>query len=108
MAEIEQGPMTMRWNRSRCVPMAAATAALMVSAWEAHTMVSPGWAATSSAMVLVMRCCISLNDSPPGNRNPLGYRWTWLHSGSLLRSASLRPVHSPKSASIRPLRIWTR
>ena len=49
-----------------------------------------------------MRTCISVNDSPPGNRKPLGYRCTVRHSGSLSRSLSSAPVHSPKSHSSRP------
>ena len=45
----EHGDTTMRWNRSRCVPSAWATAALIGSACDTATTVLPGWAATSRA-----------------------------------------------------------
>ena len=75
-ALIEQVPTVSRWNRSRGVPSDAASAALMVSACETHTIVPSGWAATRSATWPVMRACISANDSPPGNRNWDGWRCT--------------------------------
>src|SRR6516165_624635 len=55
-----------------------------------------------------MRADISMNDSPPGNRNPLGYRCTVFHSGSLARALSSPPVQSPKSHSSRPRSTATR
>src|SRR5262245_58807832 len=57
-ALIEQGDTTMRWNRSRWVPIAAATAALIGSAWDTATTVLPGWAATSRQTAEQMRTCI--------------------------------------------------
>ena len=72
MAVTEQGEITMRWKRSRWVPRAWATAALMGSAWDTSTMTWPGWADRSRSMAPTIRCCISGNDSPPGNRKPLG------------------------------------
>ena len=93
----------MRWKRSRWVPSAWATAALIGSAWRRRTILSPGWRATSVARSPTIRSCISVNDSPPGNRNidrlPV---CTVRHSGSLLRSFSFAPVHSPKSHSSSP------
>ena len=41
----------MRWNRSRWVPRAWATAALIGSACDTHTIVPPGWAARSRSSV---------------------------------------------------------
>src|SRR6516165_5265188 len=55
-----------------------------------------------------MRADISMNDSPPGNRNPLGYRCTVFHSGSLARALSSPPVQSPKSHSSSPRSTATR
>ena len=68
----EQVDTTMRWKRSRWVPRAEATAALIASAWDTATTVPPGWAATQRATASVMRVCISTNDSPSGKRNPDG------------------------------------
>src|SRR5205823_15108780 len=73
IAVTEHGEITMRWNRSSGVPTASATAALMGSAWLTATIVSPGWRSVSFASVPTMRACISGNDSPPGNRKPLGW-----------------------------------
>ena len=56
---------------------------------------------------VTMRSCISVNDSPPGKRNPLGWRCTVFHSGFLRRSDSLAPVHSPNSHSSRPRSAFT-
>ena len=103
----EQGDTTMRWNRSRWTPVAMATAALMGSACDTATTVPPGCAPTIRSSSFQMRSCISANDSPPGKRNPDGWFWTSDHSGSLRRSDSLRPVHSPKSHSSSPLARWT-
>src|SRR5262245_41771890 len=60
-----------------------------------------------------MRVCISMKDSPPGKRNPLGWRCTVCHSGFLARRRSLWPVHSPtspsaRSRSTRTARPWLR
>ena len=94
--------MTMRWNRSRWVPRAWATAALIGSAWETHTIVPPGWAARRRSSVDTMRCCISEKLSPPGKRNVDGARCTVCHSGFFISFDSSAPVHSPKSHSSRP------
>ena len=51
----EHGETTMRWNRSRWVPSAWATAALMGSAWDTATIGLAGVAAHSAAMASVMR-----------------------------------------------------
>ena len=92
----------MRWNRSRWVPIAWATAALIGSAWLTATTTSPGWRPTRSATASPMRSCISANDSPPGKRKPLGRCCTVFHSGSLRAPSARAPVHSPKSDSSRP------
>ena len=63
--------------------MAWATAALIGSAWDTATTVWPGWAARSRSTAPQMRVCISVNDSPPGKRKPLGLRCTVRHSGFL-------------------------
>src|SRR3546814_1078805 len=55
-----------------------------------------------------MRVCISVKDSPPGKRKPLGLRCTVRHSGSLESFFSSAPVQSPKSASSSPLVVLTR
>ena len=62
------------------VPAAAATMALMGSACETATMVSPGCSATNPRTASVLRTDISAKDSPPGKRNPAGHRWTVGHS----------------------------
>src|SRR5690606_22244932 len=108
MALTEHGEITMRWNRSRWVPMAWATAALMGSACDTATTTSPGCAARRRSSSVQMRVCISVNDSPPGKRKPLGLRCTVRHSGSLDSRFSSAPVQSPKSASSRPLARRTR
>src|SRR5688500_5141442 len=72
IAEIEHGEMTTRWKRSRCTPIAWATAALIGSAWETATTTPPEWRVTSLSTVVTMRVCISVNDSPSGKRKPLG------------------------------------
>ena len=59
-------------------------------------------------MAEAIRACISGKDSPPGNRKPLGLRWTWVHSGFLANELSLAPVHSPNSHSRRPRSVRTR
>src|SRR5205823_3026482 len=102
IAVTEQGETTIRWNRSSGVPTASATAALIGSAWLTATTVSPGCRSRNLAMVPTMRPCISGNDSPPGNRKPLGYRCTVIHSGFFINVLSSAPVHSPKSHSSRP------
>ena len=94
--------MTMRWNRSRWVPSALATAALIGSAWETHTIVPPGWAARRRSSVDTMRCCISEKLSPPGKRNVDGARCTVCHSGFFISCFSSAPVHSPNSHSSSP------
>ena len=93
---------TMRWNRSRWVPSAWATAALIGSAWETHTIVPPGWAARRRSSVDTMRCCISEKLSPPGKRNVDGDRWTVCHSGFFISFYSSAPVQSPNSHSSSP------
>src|SRR5262249_47625626 len=72
IAVTEHGETTMRWNRSRCAPIACATTALIGSACDTATTTAPGWARTRPSTAVTMRVCISANDSPPGNRNPLG------------------------------------
>src|SRR5206468_3366644 len=69
---MEHGAIITRWKRSRWIPSACATAALIGSAWDTTTTAAPGWRATIRASAEVMRVCISVNDSPPGKRNPLG------------------------------------
>ena len=63
--------------------MAWATAALMGSACDTATTVCPACARRSRSIAPQMRVCISVKDSPPGKRNPLGLRCTVRHSGSL-------------------------
>ena len=55
-----------------------------------------------------MRACISMNDSPSGNRNALGKAWTVRHSRRRRKALSLAPVHAPKSHSSSPRSIRTR
>src|SRR5690606_32688267 len=57
--DTEQVEITIRWNRSRWVPSAWATAALIGSAWLTHTITPPGWRARRSSSVDTMRVCIS-------------------------------------------------
>src|SRR5436305_8464741 len=102
MAVTEHGEITIRWKRSRWVPRASATTALIGSAWETATMVAPGWRDRKRATADVTRHCISGNDSPLGNRNPLGQLCTPRHSGSLRSALSSPPVHSPKSHATSP------
>ncbi len=102
----EHGDTTMRWNRSRWVPIAWAMAALIGSACDTHTIVPPRCSARSVSSVVTMRCCISAKLSPAGNRNVEGERCTVPHSGSFISFFSSAPVHSPKSHSSRPL--WAR
>src|SRR5499427_1982267 len=104
-ALIDAVPMAMRWKRSSGVPMACATAALIGSACETATMTLPVCRATMRA--LAIRACISVKDSPPGKRKPLGCCCTAFHSG--LAAASLRasPVHLPMSTSSSPLSMRT-
>src|SRR6185437_10710965 len=79
-AETEQGEMTSRCTRSSGMPAVAATIALIGSACETATMVSPGWTFTSSRTAVRLRVDISVKDSPPGKRKPLGQRCTVGHS----------------------------
>ena len=65
-------------------------------------MVSPGWSATRPSTAVRLRVDISAKDSPPGNRNPLGQRWTVGHSLLLVSRASDFSVQSPTSASSSP------
>jgi len=104
----EQGATVNRWKRSRWVPAAWATAALMGSAWDTATMVRPRCRSARRASVSVTRVCISAKDSPSGKRKPLGQRWTWVHSR--LRASTVRrdPVHWPKSHSSNPRSDRTR
>ncbi len=106
--ETEQGETVRRWKRSRWIPAALAIAALIGSAWETATTVSPRCRATRRASAAAMRVCISRKDSPPGNRKALGERCTWLHSGLAASTFSLTPVHSPKSHSSSPRSFRTR
>src|SRR5882672_8914468 len=98
---IEHGAIITRWKRSRWMPRAWATAALIGSAWDTTTTAAPGWRATIRASAEVTRVCISVNDSPPGNRNPLGWRCTICHSGLRASRLSFWPVQSPTSQSAR-------
>ena len=99
---LADGATAIRWNKSRCVPRAWATAALIGSACETATMAVPGCRSTSRASAPVIRVCISVRDSPPGKRHPLGWRWRMRHSGRLRSTLSAIPVHSPKSQSPSP------
>src|SRR6266508_1514539 len=101
MAVIEAGPMTILWKRSSGVPIVWATRALMGSAWLTATTALPGWRLTKRATAEAMRACISVKDSPPGKRKPLGCRWMIGHSARLLACFSERPVHCPMSRSAR-------
>ena len=104
---MEAVPIMMRWKRSSGVPRACATAALIGSACETATTILPAWRATMRAMAPVMRVCISVKDSPSGNRKPLGCCWTAFHSGLLPASFSAMPVHLPMSSSRRPRSMRT-
>ena len=90
------------------MPAAAARTALIVSAWETATIVSPGCIATRSTTASIARADISEKDSPPGKRKPVGQRWTLGHSLSRNRRASGFSVHSPASSSINPFAVRTR
>ena len=94
--------MTMRWNRSRWVPIAWATSALIGSAWDTQTIVPPGCLARSLSTAVTIRDCISVKLSPLGKRNVDGARCTVVHSGSFISALSSAPVHSPKSHSTQP------
>ena len=85
MAVTEHGEITIRWNRSSGVPAADAATALITSAWDTATTVSPAWRAQMAATASRARACISANDSPPGKRNPLGWRCTVVQSLRLRR-----------------------
>ena len=102
-AETEHVLMTMRWNKSMCVPMAWATAALIGSACDTHTTIPPGCFARMSSSALTMRCCISVKLSPCGKRKVLGAFCTVVHSGFFISAVSCAPVQSPKSHSSKPL-----
>ena len=102
MADTEPGLMTIRWKRSRGVPRAWATAALMGSAWEKQTTTPPAWAAHSASSAPTIRACISGKLSPFGKRKADGLCCTVCHSGRAARSAIAAPVHSPKSHSSSP------
>src|SRR5579875_3641495 len=108
MAVTDAGETRILWKRSRWEPMASATAALIGSAWDTATTVSPGCRERRSAMAATIRACMALKDSPPGKRNPLGQRCTVSHSGSFISFFSSAPVHSPKSHSSSPRWISTR
>ncbi len=54
------------------------------------------------------RTDISAKDSPPGNLNPPGQRWTVGHSGRRFRRARGFSVQSPTSTSTRPGAVRTR
>ena len=99
---------TVRWNRSSGIPRAAATIALIGSAWLTATIASPRWRAPSSTTASQHRACSSLNDSPRGKRNVLGVSWTERHSRRRRSAESLAPVQSPKSHSKSPGAVRTR
>src|SRR5499426_2914654 len=107
IAVTEHGAIMIRWNRSRWMPSACATAALIGSACDTATTTEPGCRATMRARAEVTRVCISVNDSPPGKRNPDGCRWTTCHSGLRASRQSFSPVHSPTSPSARSRSIRT-
>ena len=65
-------------------------------------MAPPRWRSASRRTVSLVRVCISRNDSPPGNRKPLGWAWMIRHSGFFASRLSEPPVHAPKSHSSRP------
>ena len=94
--------MTMRWNRSRCVPRAWASAALIGSAWETHTIVPPRMGVAQPVergdhAVLHLGEALAAGEAErrrrPLHRAPLGL----LH-----QPCSSAPVQSPKSHSSRP------
>ena len=89
------GDTNRRWNRSRWTPVKWATAALMGSACETATTSSPGWAATISSRLVMIRDCISRTDSPWGKRTAEGVVWTSFHRSLLRRSSIFCPVQSP-------------
>src|SRR4030095_11222465 len=68
-------------RQTRSTPSACATAALIGSACDTATTTAPGCRVTMRASAEVTRVCISVKDSPPGKRNPEGWRWTTCHSG---------------------------
>ena len=97
-AETEHGETTSRWNRSSGTPAAAATTALIGSAWETATTVSPGVGGhQAAARPRCARVAISAKDSPPGKRNPDGQRCTAAQARVLASAVSRPPVHSPTS-----------
>jgi hypothetical protein len=83
----EQVEITVRWKRSSGTPWANVTTALMGSACETHTTVSPRWRSAMSLRVCHMRCCIATKDSPLGNVNVLGAFCTADHSRFLRNTA---------------------
>ena len=87
--------------------MAWATAALIGSACETQMTTPPLCFLRRSSRVDTIRVCISVKLSPLGNRNVLGARCTFDHSGSFISLASSSPVQSPKSHSSKPLLIIT-
>ena len=108
IAEMEQGEITRRCIRSSGTPAAAARIALIGSACETATIVSPGWSATRASTASMARTDISAKDSPPGNRNPPGQRCTVGHSRARYSRARGFSVHVPTSTSMRPGAVRTR
>ena len=96
--------MTMRWNRSRWVPTAWATAALIGSACDTHTIVAAG---VRGAQPVERRHDAHLHLAEALAAGEAERRGGALDASATraASSASLsaRPVHSPKSHSIRPL-----
>ena len=90
--------MTIRWNRSRWMPSASATTALITSPCEQASQVASGPSlAFHSRTAAIARAWVSRNDSPcsPGNVAALGWVCTIFHSGSLASFFSSLPVQSP-------------
>ena len=96
------GLMTMRWKRSRWVPIAWAIAALIGSACDTQTIVPPGEprAAGRSSRRCASASRRSSRRRESGTSTARAARWPTPASSSAWRSCS--PVHSPKSHSSRP------
>ena len=109
MAVTEAGLMTMRWNRSMWVPSAWATAALIVSACETHTIVPPG---CCSAEPVERRHHPGLHLGEALAAGEAERRRCALHRAATRAASSASsvrlPVHSPKSHSNSPRSICVR
>ena len=94
----EQGSMTMRWNRSRWMPSASATTALITSPCEQANQVAAGPSlAFHSRTAAIARAWVraATRRPHPGKSPRLGCAWTTFQSGSFASFLSSWPVQSP-------------